>query len=96
MTVTINLSPDTEKKLRELAARSGKDVPAYLEELVEKEVQDASNGRASTPVHGGMSLDEILAPVRKEFEESGLSEEELEQLVTESIQEVRAAKKGRQ
>ena len=97
MTLTIHISPETEKKLQELAAQSGKDVPAYIEELVEKQVREVSNGGAAPPVHGGMSLDEILAPVRKEFEQSGLSEQELEQLVSESIREVREAKrKGRQ
>jgi hypothetical protein len=96
MTVTIHLSPETEKKLQALAAQDGKDVPAYIEQLVEKQVREASNGGAMAPVHGDINLDELLAPVRKEFEESDLSEQELEQLVSESIREVREAKrKGR-
>jgi predicted DNA-binding protein len=51
MTVTINFSPETEKKLQELAARSGKDVPAYIQDLVEKKVREVSNGGASPPAH---------------------------------------------
>jgi hypothetical protein len=35
MTVTLKLSPQAESRIRELAARAGKSVEGYLEELVE-------------------------------------------------------------
>jgi hypothetical protein len=96
LTVTISISRRTQKKFQILAARSGKDVPAFIQELVEKQVREVRNGAAAAPAHGGMRLNAILAPLREAFAESGLSDEELKQLVSASIQEVRAARKGRQ
>jgi hypothetical protein len=76
MTITISLPPETEQKLKERAIQSGRDLPGYVHHLIEKDVQ-------SDP-----TLDEILAPIRLEFETSGMTEEELDTLVDEVRDEI--------
>jgi hypothetical protein len=104
MSVTIDLSPETEKRLAELAARSGQSVQRYLEQLVERETR-AGNGSdrvAPTPpgvsAPGvGMTVDEALAPFRRQVQESGLTDEELRAFFEEVREEVwreRQAKPG--
>ncbi len=47
MTVTIDLSPDLEARLRSRAARGGKDIESFVRSLVEREAlnpEDASEG----------------------------------------------------
>lgn len=38
MTVTIDISADMEKKLREEAARHGQDLPAYIQQILASQV----------------------------------------------------------
>jgi hypothetical protein len=100
MTITINLTPETEKKLQELAAHAGQSLERYIEQLAEKEVRAAngrptglqSSGEAAIPLEAA-TFDQILAPVREEFEESGMTEEEIDRLLRESLDEVRAARR---
>jgi hypothetical protein len=44
MTLTLKLSPETEKKLREKAARAGQTLEAYLEQLA----AESAGGSAAT------------------------------------------------
>jgi len=44
MTVTLNLSPETEQALREKAARYGLALETYLEQVVERDTQAANAG----------------------------------------------------
>jgi predicted transcriptional regulator len=62
MTITIDLSPETERKILERAARSGQDVTAYIHRLIERDIQ---------------GVDEALAPFRRQVDESGMSDDEL-------------------
>jgi hypothetical protein len=64
MRLHIDISSEAESKLKERAAAQGKDPTTYASEIVEEVV--------SRP-----SLDEILAPLRREFEESGMSDDQL-------------------
>jgi hypothetical protein len=68
MTITIDLRPEQEKRLAERAARAGQDVAAYVHHLIDRDI-DAE------------SLDVILAPVRRNFEESGMTDDDLADLV---------------
>jgi len=88
MTITLTLPPETERKLKEHAAQSGQSVERFLQQLVEREVL-GSAGKGATAPHAGMTFDEILAPVRQGFQESGLSEAELDQLFEEAREEAR-------
>jgi hypothetical protein len=72
----------------------------YVEELAEQEVRAAdgrpgalqSSAEAAIP-STAVTFDEILAPVRKEFQESGMTEEENDRLLRKSLDEVRAARR---
>jgi hypothetical protein len=64
MELQINISAEAESKLKERAAAEGKDPTAYASELVEQAVKKPS-------------LDAVLAPLRKEFEDSGMTDDQL-------------------
>jgi hypothetical protein len=76
MTITIDLPPETEKKLKAKAARRGEDVPLYVSRLIEQDIDPAR------------TLEQILGPIRKGFSESGMSDDELEQMFEEAREEV--------
>lgn len=66
MTVILELKPEIEEALQKKADAKGSPVNAYVEELIQKDVDL------------GPTLDEILAPVREQFDDSGMTEEELD------------------
>lgn len=80
MPLTISLSPSTEAKLRERASASGRPADEYAAQLIESAVNQPS-------------LDELLAPVREQFARSGMSEEELSDLLEEVKHEARAERR---
>jgi hypothetical protein len=81
MTITIGLPPDLEQKLLQAAASSGIAPDAYARKLIETGL----DGSSSPNQHARpRTFDEILAPVRRGFEESGLTEEELTALFEEA------------
>jgi hypothetical protein len=63
--VMLRLSDRAHAKLTEQAAISGRDISAVASELIEQAISQAS-------------VDELLAPFRKQVAESGLSDEELD------------------
>jgi len=67
-TLTISLPANVSSALAERARRTGRDAAEYVEDLVERDVCRPS-------------LDEILAPVRAEFAASGMTEDELDELI---------------
>lgn len=83
MTITIVLSPDTERKLMERAQRSGLDVDALACQLIER------------GVNADVPLDEILAPFRRQVTESGMSDHDLAALFEEARAEVHQERQGR-
>ena len=64
MTITIDLPLEVETALRKKALADGKDLQIFILETLKI--------KALKP-----SLDEILAPVRQDFDESGMSEDDL-------------------
>jgi hypothetical protein len=76
MTYTISLSPTAEKRLHERATAYGQEVTACLNQLIEEAL-------AAKP-----SVDQVLAPIRRQFQESGMTEEELDALVEEVREEI--------
>ena len=72
----IPLSPDTEETLRDRAKANGQDVSSYAARLLQEAL--------SMP-----SVDDLLAPFRKQVEESGITDEELHHLGEELRREVR-------
>jgi hypothetical protein len=84
MTITIDLKPDEERWLFERAARNGEDVGSYIQRLIAREIQAPAT-----------TLDEVLAPVRRQFEESGMTDEELATLVEEVREDIWQEEHGR-
>jgi hypothetical protein len=88
MTVTIDLTPDEERRLQERAAQHGQDLPAYLHQLIRENLDAA-------PPASSRTLAEVLAPVREDFRKSGMTEEELDDLVEEIREDIWREKHGR-
>ena len=78
MTLTIQLPEAVEKRLAEQAAKDGKTPEALAGELIEKAVNPP----------GEKTFAEILAPLRQEFAESGMTEAEFDALIEEAREEV--------
>ena len=64
MVLSISLNSETESRLRKLAQAAGKDVTSFVTHVVEQ-------------IAAGQSLEEILAPLRRQFAESGTTDEQL-------------------
>lgn len=82
-TLTINVPKNIGAMLEEQARNNGKNISDYIKELVE----EAGNKQKT--------LDEILAPVRKNFADSGMSEEDLDDLIESERQAMWEEKLGR-
>jgi hypothetical protein len=82
MTITIDLRPEQERRLAERAARAGQDIAAYVHHLIVRDI-DAE------------SLDTILAPVRRDFEDSGMTDDDLAALVEEVREDIWREKHSR-
>ena len=63
MTLTISIPRAAEERLREIARASGTDLSTYVSRLLEETATKST-------------LQEMLAPLRKEFAESGTSDEQ--------------------
>jgi hypothetical protein len=83
ITLTIQVPKNIGAILEEKAKSNGKDVAEYVEDLIEKDID-----RPKT-------LDEILAPIRKNFAESGMTEEELDDLIESERQAMWEEKHGK-
>lgn len=81
MTISISVSPAAEARLRERAAAAGQPVPEFVSRLVEQAAAAAS-------------LEEVLAPIRREFAESGMSEDELTQVLEDAKHEMRRERRA--
>jgi len=82
MTLSIQLSPQAEQRLREQAQAAGKEIGVYVTELVEQ--------AAARP-----ALDELLAPLRQQFAASGTTDEQLVDQITEAQAAYRAERHKR-
>ena len=85
-TLTLTLPPETERKLRARAAASGLDVAAFALEAIQEKLQ-------TTPL---LTQDDRLASLRQEFRESGMTDDELYELLKTARDEVRREKRQRQ
>ena len=66
MTLTIPIPIELEEKLRQQAAAAGKDAVTFAREALEEKLQPPR------------TLDEILAPFRKQVVASGMTPEEMD------------------
>jgi hypothetical protein len=75
MSITVFLSAEQERRLIERAARSGKPPEEYVRLLIDRDLH-------------GPTVDEVLAPFRRQVEESGMSDDELGAFFEEVREEV--------
>lgn len=83
MTLTLHLPPATEARLIAAASASGKEVPAFVVEVVEAHLAIETR-----------SLRSILGPIHDEFRAGGLSEAKLDALFAGELKAVRADRSG--
>ncbi len=76
MTLQVPISSEAEAKLRERALASGQDLSSYVAHLLDESLTRPS-------------LDEILAPIRQTVDQSGMSEDELSDLLEKAKHDVR-------
>lgn len=99
MTITISLPAETEKKLLQAAAQSGLAPDEYARKLVEQGLNGGPAVDEKSPAPSarseGETLDETLAPFRKEVEESGMTDDELREFLTEARDEARAERRAK-
>jgi len=80
--VTLRLSEKARAKLAEQAARSGQDISAIASDLVEHAVTQPT-------------VDEVLAPFRRQVAESGMSDEELDAFLRAELDAHRRERKAK-
>jgi rubrerythrin len=84
MNLTISVPDEKAVTLTQRARERGyRDVARYVERLISADLMAAN------------SFDEILGPIRKTFQESAMSEDELESLVHEAREEVYQEREAR-
>ena len=84
MTITVDLPPAVETKVKLQAAHNG----IRLEDYVASLIAEASARQDRIEALAAKPFDEILAPVRQGFKESGLAEDEIMAMFTEAREEV--------
>jgi ribosomal protein L12E/L44/L45/RPP1/RPP2 len=82
MVLMVLISEEAQAKLSARAQAAGMDVETFAARTLERVV--------SRP-----SLDEVLAPIRESFKQSGMTDDELSDLLEEAKHEARAARRGR-
>jgi len=83
MVLSLSISPEAEASLKAKAAAAGVDVETYATALVEQTV--------TSP----LSLEEISGPIAGDFARSGMTENELGNLLEEAKHQMRAERRSR-
>ena len=78
MSITITISPEAQSKLEKRAAIFGQDLKTFVRNLLEREA--------------AQSLTDAAKPIYRQTEENKTSENELENLIDETLAEVRREK----
>jgi len=89
MTITIDLPPDVEESVKTQAAKEGLPLEDYVTSLV----QEGTKRRDRIDLLAEKPFNEILAPFRRNVEDSGVSDEELDSLFTDARKEASRARK---
>lgn len=83
MTLTVTLSPEKEQRLRERAAAAGQDLTAYVSGWIER--------FADAPI----PPEALSGPVYQEFLQSGMTDDQLGDLLENAKHEMRAERQGK-
>lgn len=89
MTITIDLPPEVEASVKTQADKEGLPLQDYVTSLI----QEGTQRRDRIDLLAGKPFDEILAPFRRNVEESGMSDEELGGLFTGARKEASRERK---
>ena len=81
MSLTIQLPTEDEAELTMKAKRAGVDLPTYVQRVLKAEM--------SRP-----PLQEVLKPVQDAFAESGMSEDDLSELLVKAKKDMRAERRS--
>ena len=84
MPITIDLPVEIETRIKTQASDIGEKVEEYLKTLIDEETAK----RERIKKLSGKSFTEILAPIHREFKESGMNEEKLTEFLEEMREEV--------
>ena len=79
MTISIELPPSAEAQLRAHAAATGKSISALVVEAVQARLALAR-----------LPLKELLRPLHEDFRQSGMSGDDLDRLLEDSLKQARA------
>ncbi|HEX4052802.1 MAG TPA: hypothetical protein VHX86_00920 [Tepidisphaeraceae bacterium] len=82
ISLTLRLSDQARAKLSEQAAQSGQDIAAVASDLIEQAIARPT-------------VDELLAPYRKQVAESGMSNQELDDFFREQLEAHRREKRAK-
>lgn len=91
MTITIDLAPDVEESVKTQAAKEGVPLEDYVTSLVE----EGTKRRDRIDLLAEQPFNEILAPFRRNVEDSRVSDKELDDLFTGARKEASRARKER-
>lgn len=80
--ITLRLSDEARAKLAEQAAKRGQDISVVASDLIEQAVTRPT-------------VDEVLAPYRRQVAESGMSDDELDDFHRDLLAKVRNEKKAK-
>lgn len=84
MTITIELRPDDEQVLRERARESGRELPEYVQHLLEEHLRSGPRSGAAP-----RSFDQVLGPVWEGWRQTGMSEEQIDAMFQRELEELR-------
>lgn len=76
MSLVVELKPEVEEALKKKAAAKGSAVDTYVRQLIEKDIGP------------GPTYEEVMAPLWKDFEESGMTDDELNELIEKERQAI--------
>lgn len=81
---TISLRPDVYDSLLRIAGREGKNVEAIADELL-TETLNRRMGSHSVAVTSQKTFAEILAPLQQDFDEGGMTDDELADFIAGEV-----------
>ena len=84
MTLTLELLPETQRKLETLAAKNGQDATGFIHHLIDEQF----NAAVGTSAFPGMTFEEVAAPLREDFKASGMTETDFDALIEQAREEV--------
>jgi hypothetical protein len=84
MTITIELRPEDEQVLRQRAEDSGRELPEYIQHVLEEHIRSIPRPEAAPG-----TFDQVLAPVWEGWRRTGMTEEQIDAMFQRELDELR-------